>query len=1162
MSADPTIGMTFGNYRVEGPVGSGGMGRVYRGQHIRLQNRRVAIKVMDPIQARDPAFRARFEQEADAIQSLKHPHIVELFDFGEQAGQLYLVMELLDGGTLRTLLWERANAGQLVPLRRSVELIRQAADGLAHAHSLGMIHRDIKPENLLLDRPGDGASLKLGDFGLVRPSRNNTLMTAIGVPMGTFTYMAPEQLRGQPATERSDIYALGLVLYEAITGGPPFEIRSFEEAYDKHLNAAPPAPRAIRPEVPPELESLILRCLAKRPEDRPASARDLANALAHFAPQGEPRVLTAAPPPPPSYDSRPPIIHNVVTNQRRQPDVTRAVVTGVPVVQVLDEQGNNVSKAQLSSSELIVGRLNTNAIVLSHPSISSRHLRIEWDGRTVLVTDLKSTNGTVLGGRRLDPGKATPWQMGDYIRIGPFWLTLAEAAAVNSSPALERGRVWADLADANQRRLTVTPGQRATLRLSLANMGRHVDSFQIAIQGVPPAWVALPREPVPLMDHGDAEGRDRHMVDVAILVPELPDSAAGEYPVRFVVTSQRDPGDLAIVDVRWVVAQYHKSTMSLAPRQAKGWTQAKYRVLIENHGNGPERYGLTAEDAAQALNYQFAPAALELGLGAAQEVVLTVGLKRRWFGQPQTHDFDLKVAHAGHDRLAERGQFIHRAIFPRWVPAVPVVLVAAMMALFLMVKPKLAPAQPEVWTDPASPIAGQAVTVLWDSARAETVDLLPSGPKGLNAKLGAYTFPKGLPNGNIKVVAKNQFGSTSKEYLNTVVAPTMTPTAAPGEPVFEEWSVEPTTVAQGESVTIKWRVSNADAVTLSPPPNTVENSGTLKVVMSEETTFTLTATNAGKSVVRSQKVKVLGPTPTITPTVTRTVTPTVTATHTSTPIPTVTPTPPVALPSGGGAVPGGSSSAGPSSGGGGNPTPTQTPIPPPPTGTPTPTSTATPTKTAVPPTFTPTVTVTPTPTLTPTKTPSPTVTRTPTRTPVTTDIDFGSIRLNTQDRMALSSFSSKGVTFKVSPTTSTDRQLGLVKNSATTLCAGTNPDDQKLGTGTTSTSTIGERGYPIEGRFDTAFAPLQGGQVSISVEVHSATGTTVSIKLFSASNTMIGSKQEVALIPSPLACGSANAVVTTLTATATQAVSYVVIEVKNAAGGPATFVIDNFSYAK
>ena len=89
MSADPTIGMTFGNYRVEGPVGSGGMGRVYRGQHIRLQNRRVAIKVMDPIQARDPAFRARFEQEADAIQSLKHPHIVELFDFGEQAGQLY-----------------------------------------------------------------------------------------------------------------------------------------------------------------------------------------------------------------------------------------------------------------------------------------------------------------------------------------------------------------------------------------------------------------------------------------------------------------------------------------------------------------------------------------------------------------------------------------------------------------------------------------------------------------------------------------------------------------------------------------------------------------------------------------------------------------------------------------------------------------------------------------------------------------------------------------------------------------------------------------------------------------------------------------------------------------------------------------------------------------
>src|SRR4030095_12694821 len=111
------------------------------------------------------------------------------------------VIELLDGGTLRTLLWERANAGQLVPLRRSVDLIRQAAEGLAHAHAKGMIHRDIKPENLLLDRTGDGASRKLGYCGLVRPSRNTTLMTAIGGPMGTYAYMAPEQLRGQPANE-------------------------------------------------------------------------------------------------------------------------------------------------------------------------------------------------------------------------------------------------------------------------------------------------------------------------------------------------------------------------------------------------------------------------------------------------------------------------------------------------------------------------------------------------------------------------------------------------------------------------------------------------------------------------------------------------------------------------------------------------------------------------------------------------------------------------------------------------------------------------------------------------------------------------------------------------------------------------------------------------
>ena len=279
--AEDLVGKTLGNYRVESLLGSGGMGEVYRAIHTKL-NRPAAIKVLHAYQAGDPNFQARFLREARSAAALAHPNIVEVFDFGEQDGDSYLVMELVPDGSLRTLLRQRS-ADQGWSLALGLNLVQQAAEGLAYANAQGMVHRDVKPDNLLLRRrseaergsDADEFALKISDFGLARLAEGGEDLTASGMVVGTPTYMSPEQCQGAPLDGRSDLYSLGVVLYEVAVGHPPFRAKSLTEAVFKHISEAPVPPRQLRPDLPVALDQVILRCLAKRPEDRYATAYDL-----------------------------------------------------------------------------------------------------------------------------------------------------------------------------------------------------------------------------------------------------------------------------------------------------------------------------------------------------------------------------------------------------------------------------------------------------------------------------------------------------------------------------------------------------------------------------------------------------------------------------------------------------------------------------------------------------------------------------------------------------------------------------------------------------------------------------------------------------------------------------------------------------------------------
>ncbi|WP_345009623.1 serine/threonine-protein kinase [Streptomyces shaanxiensis] len=278
-----------GRYRLGDSIGRGGMGEVWRAYDETLA-RHVAVKLLLP-QDSDPTATSRFRLEAQTAARIDHPNVVGVRDFGEHDNQLYLVMELVEGDSLaRTL----ARSGAL-PAERVARVAAEAAAGLAAAHRQGIVHRDIKPGNLLLDADG---TLKIGDFGIARFLDDpGAALTATGQIVGTSLYLAPERALGQPAGPPSDVYALGCVLYQLLTGRPPFHADTAVAILHQHLDAAPVPPRELGvPGLPPAFENYLLGLLAKDPEHRP-TAQQAAGWFTGGAWQGRPEPLPDATPP-------------------------------------------------------------------------------------------------------------------------------------------------------------------------------------------------------------------------------------------------------------------------------------------------------------------------------------------------------------------------------------------------------------------------------------------------------------------------------------------------------------------------------------------------------------------------------------------------------------------------------------------------------------------------------------------------------------------------------------------------------------------------------------------------------------------------------------------------------------------------------------------------
>jgi serine/threonine protein kinase len=270
-------GKILGKYELRERIGRGGMAEVYKAYHAAL-DRFVALKVLHPFLGEDPQFKERFGKEARNVAQLRHPNIVQVydFDFDPQRELYYMVMEYIDGPTLRARLMQHAFQSEHFDITESIRITRDLASALAYAHARSMIHRDLKPGNIMFDSDG---RVVLTDFGIARIISGPTV-TASGSMIGTPAYMSPEQGLGQSGDHRSDIYSLGIVLYQLVTGNTPFNADTPIAIVLKHVNDPLPPPRSMNADLPEGLERIIYKALAKSPEERYQNVEDMAAHLA------------------------------------------------------------------------------------------------------------------------------------------------------------------------------------------------------------------------------------------------------------------------------------------------------------------------------------------------------------------------------------------------------------------------------------------------------------------------------------------------------------------------------------------------------------------------------------------------------------------------------------------------------------------------------------------------------------------------------------------------------------------------------------------------------------------------------------------------------------------------------------------------------------------
>lgn len=682
------IGQTLNKrYRLDALLGDGGMGTVYRASDLNLE-RQVAIKLMHSHFARQDEFRQRLVQEARTSAQLDHPSIVRVYDFGDSELGLFIAMEYVDGGSLRDHLRRLQRLQKYLPLIQCLQIGIQIAEALDYAHQRKIIHRDVKPGNIILkrlNRPDEAGAQPfralLTDFGLVKLQEGASL-TQSGATVGTPTYMSPEQCEGRELDGRSDLYSLGVVLYELIANKLPFTFQTLTEAIAGHRSGVQPPPvSSLRPEVPPIIDSLLTRALAKAPQERFGSGAEMADALrsAFVALEGLPtRVM----------------LHQEldILDQVAEPPAGFELHIHTP--------GHQDSIVPLTRAVITLGRNLDNDIVLPADGVSRHHTRLQATSLGWEAVDLGGVNGTWLNDHRLRPEEPTPLPVGSFLKIGPYEMILQGPDTPLEAPEQSKGEVIsapitpgligaaasparpsqspsssdsgshvseqptqpptpaAPLALFMARNtILADPGQRVEVKVDVENRSDQEDRVSLRVQGVDPSWVEIPGDFVTI------PARQTVSVPFAIKPPRGRGVPSGRQRVRIEVVSQRYPEAKVGLSAALSISGFVAFDAEMDPTDVR--LPGRTAVTIHNTGNQPAEFKVIGRDLQQVVRFRGEREGIQLQPGQAATIELALEPREtNWFGEGDIYPFEVEVAATNGGRKALPGEANVRALIP------------------------------------------------------------------------------------------------------------------------------------------------------------------------------------------------------------------------------------------------------------------------------------------------------------------------------------------------------------------------------------------------------------------------------------------------------------------------------------------------------------------
>lgn len=687
-------GRIIHNYRLDRFLGQGGIASVYAATDLRL-NKPVAIKILHESLAAQEPFRKKFIDEARIASNLEHPNVVRVLYYDQSDEYVYLVMELIPGGSLRQYIRRLRKEDRVLPYSQIISMGRQIAEGLHYAHQQGLVHRDIKPDNIVLrDTSGDNLQPVLTDFGLANVSAGAVGETFItDQPTVMYPYMSPEAVMGAKVDTRSDVYEVGTILYELTVGQVPYQPRSLAEAIRMHTREPLVRPSELRLDVPRELERVIVRCLEKDPNNRYQTAIELARTLETIGKNLDRQELVEAAPA--AEDA-----HR--TQVMAAPiDVQMPYFTPQPVTD--DQVGYDrlivysekyPSRALRIERDIItIGRDADNTLQLESPNVSRRHARIERFGNAYRLIDLGSRNGTWLGTGRLLSNVAEVWEPARAARIGDYWIriepnaqqvrtsarsalaltnlddgempemlpgTAAQAAALPVVlPPPQHDRVGLTVLTPI---LSVQPGQSVSLAMEIHNLSNLVDHFIIQVNGLPPDWVTIHAEPIYLLPN------NRETASITLHPPLRSTSSAGAHAFEISVIARAQRIKSVAQQCALNVLPFYNFRAELMPQRVR--SGGRTELEISNTGNTYDTYTVQARDREQAIRFTADGRQFTVPPGQTEYVSLRLSPRRRpLLGAVSYLPFEISAysQQPGIVPQTQTGELVVRPYLPGWL---------------------------------------------------------------------------------------------------------------------------------------------------------------------------------------------------------------------------------------------------------------------------------------------------------------------------------------------------------------------------------------------------------------------------------------------------------------------------------------------------------------